>query len=91
VRGQSRATPAGRALRDKEPAIFITAITTDPCDRCRRLGWDAPWQLVARLRYRGAGEQTARVALCLSRHLAEFLAEQADAQRGAPAEEECPV
>jgi hypothetical protein len=57
----------------------ILAVTTDPCDRCLRLGWDVPWQLVARLEHRRSDEGAVRLSLCLARHLAEFLAEHAEA------------
>jgi hypothetical protein len=42
------------------------------------LGWDPPWQLVAHLKYTDGRQGTIRLSLCLSRHLAEFLAEYAD-------------
>jgi hypothetical protein len=56
----------------------IVAVNTQPCDRCRRHGFDPPWQLVAQLTYTCARKGTVRTSLCLSRHLTEFLAEYAD-------------
>lgn len=56
----------------------IVAVNTDPCERCQRLGCDPPWQLVAQLTYTCARKGTLQATLCLSRHLAEFLAESAD-------------
>jgi hypothetical protein len=69
--------------------IKILAVNTDPCQRCQRLGWDPPWQLVARVTYTDGRNETVRLSLCLSRHLAEFLAEVADGE-GSPLTAEDP-
>ena len=58
--------------------MHIVAVNTHPCEQCQRLGFDPPWQLVAELTYTCARKGSVRTALCLSRHLAEFLAEYAD-------------
>ncbi len=55
--------------------MTIVDISSEPCDECRRRGWDPPWQLVVRLQYactRKGGVVTA--SLCLAHHLTEFLA-----------------
>jgi hypothetical protein len=58
--------------------MHIAAVNTHPCEQCQRLGFDPPWQLVAELTYTCARKGSVRTTLCLSRHLAEFLAEYAD-------------
>ena len=61
--------------------MHIVAVNTHPCEQCQRLGFDPPWQLVAELTYTCARKGSVRTTLCLSRHLAEFLAEYADGTR----------